>query len=418
MDSGYEMYLECTKDLRPNCIGYPAQVNNPPPAKRTRMETIQDRWIAEYQLVNHTSQIDKLLSANRISMEPNDLKPLLKNVDIHLFDISHSKDFHYSDAPLDSTTPRLATASSPWLVNTQQLTPNPVRPLYIKEKPIDTAPIQPIPNPVQPSYIKEKSIDSALIQPTPNPVQPSFIEEKPIDPAPIQTTPNPVQPLYIEEKSTDTVPLKDRQPYSVQPSYFEEKPTDPVPLKDRQMPGVFPEGSLRDQGVPSAFVSYQEPQQYTVQTAPARRRGRPSGSKTRRCNMCNKNFHSSYKLKVHMRTHSGEKPYPCTQCLQGFSNSNDRAIHMVTEACLPAERFIRRTGQGWECTRCVREVSLSRDQAELHAHQHQNDKGLYCPVCHIKFRRCNPNILVKHVREHHQEYMKSLGVYFNTRIII
>ena len=292
-----------------------------------------------------------------------------------------------------------------------QPTPNPTQPLFNEEKPIDPATIQTTPNPVLPSFIQEKPIDPVPIQQTLNPVQPPFIEEKLIVPAPFKPTPNPVKPSYIE-KPIDPASIQPTLT-PVQPSYIEEKPIDLAPLQDRQVP----DGSLWDQRVPSAFVSYHQPEQYTAQPAPARRRGRPSGSKTGHCNICDKNFHSSYKLKLHMRTH-GDKPYPCTQCLQGFSNSNDRAIHMVTESCLPAERFIRRTGQGWECTRCEQEVSLSRDQAELHAQQHQDDKGLYCPVCHIKFRRCNPNILVKHVREHHQEYMKSLGVYFNTRIII
>ena len=84
---------------------------------------------------------------------------------------------------------------------------------------------------------------------------------------------------------------------------------------------------------------------------------------------------------------------------------------MVTEACIRAERFFKRTeNEGWECTSCDSGVFMSRDKAERHVRQHQKGQGLICPVCHVNFQGNKYNVLVKHVKENHQEYMNSLDI--------
>ena len=83
---------------------------------------------------------------------------------------------------------------------------------------------------------------------------------------------------------------------------------------------------------------------------------------------------------------------------------------MVTEACIRADRFFIRTETGgWECSSCDSGVFMSRDKAERHARQHQTGQELICPVCHINFQGKKSNVLVKHVKENHHEYMQNLG---------
>ena len=93
-----------------------------------------------------------------------------------------------------------------------------------------------------------------------------------------------------------------------------------------------------------------------------------------------------------------------------FSNPSDRLVHMVTEVCLRLDRCIRRTSQGWECTSCESGTFENRELAENHARQHQTGQSRICPVCSINFKGKKPTILVKHVKDNHQDYISNLGI--------
>ena len=203
---------------------------------------------------------------------------------------------------------------------------------------------------------------------------------------------------------------------------FQERLIAIPQLEGSQVTVMLPDGSkssLWDQQVPAAFAAYHQPTAYAVVPGPARKRRRRSGPKAKPhtderphvCQVCGKGFVSAQNLKQHHRVHTKEKLFSCTRCDRRFGQSRDRLIHMVTEACIRAERYIRRTGKGWECTSCWDIGPFeSRDQAERHARGHETGKGLKCPVCPTNFQGLKANYLLKHIQECHPGYIATLGL--------
>lgn len=168
---------------------------------------------------------------------------------------------------------------------------------------------------------------------------------------------------------------------------------------------------------------------------PTRRKGRQGKSSD--CKVCNKTFESSYKLKLHMYSHTGEKPFvcnicskaftrgtnlnqhlrvhkeaafPCKNCDRSFRNPSDRLVHVLTKACTRGYRHLQQTPHGWVCLSCDDKGFPTKEQAERHARSHEQGKGMLCPVCNQNFQGEKPNVLVRHVKKQHREYIPSLNL--------
>ena len=359
-----------------------------PPAKRTCEELEED-------FHNLKDEVEPP-SAKRTRIESDDNLPHLTDIDSHLLDISNINE------SFDSSCNRITFGLD---------------------------------------YTIDSSMTSPLTSVLTPPASPLSVEANMTYLPPPKVPNSPVSPLPTMSFSWLMNPQQPRH-YSVK-QCPEEESFAPVTVQgsSSQVTVMLPDGSqssLWDSQVPAAFTAYQQPLMYAANPASPAPRHRRRRSGPSHCNICNKSLESSYKLKLHMHTHTGarpfvcqtcgkgfttgpnlkahhrvhtgEKPFSCNRCDRRFTHPSDRIIHMVTEACIRAERFFKRTDNGgWECTSCDSEVFMSRDRAERHARQHQTGQGIICPVCHINFQGKKPNFLVKHVKENHQEYMKSLG---------
>ena len=192
---------------------------------------------------------------------------------------------------------------------------------------------------------------------------------------------------------------------------------------------------LDDQPINPVVPSFKSISIFAGTDIPTGRRGRHGKNST--CNLCNKTFESSYKLKLHMFAHTGEKPfvcdicnkgftrgpnlnqhhcvhsagaYPCPHCGKAFRNAADRLVHVLTQACTRGHRHLRQTVHGWQCLTCNDKVFTNKDQAERHTRQHELGKGMICPVCNQNFHGEKPNVLVRHVKKQHREYIPRLGL--------
>ena len=133
-----------------------------------------------------------------------------------------------------------------------------------------------------------------------------------------------------------------------------------------------------------------------------------SGIRAHPCDICEQSFYSLPNLIAHKAIHSTVRPYTCTSCGSGFNQKNDLFVHLVTLICTRAGKHVSEALDGtWFCVTCNK-TFRSKEVGYRHARTHETGKGLPCPVCPENFRGQKHNIIVKHCRNEHPDYFKTL----------
>ncbi|WP_330925760.1 C2H2-type zinc finger protein [Candidatus Sororendozoicomonas aggregata] len=88
------------------------------------------------------------------------------------------------------------------------------------------------------------------------------------------------------------------------------------------------------------------------------------------CGYCGSRFETSYKLKIHIRTHTGDKPHRCKSCGRGFAQQSALTVHIRTH-----------TGEKpHKCDTCGK-VFARPCTLKVHMRSHTGERPYVCAAC-------------------------------------
>ena len=106
------------------------------------------------------------------------------------------------------------------------------------------------------------------------------------------------------------------------------------------------------------------------------------------CQFCEKRFHKTTGLAVHMHTHTGERPYKCETCGKSFAQPCTLRTH----------KFIHTEEKSHTCEICLKAFRLP-NQLKRHMATHSDQQPFSCEICGKKFNdRSNRSL---HMRMQH-----------------
>ena len=144
----------------------------------------------------------------------------------------------------------------------------------------------------------------------------------------------------------------------------------------------------------SQFISHMDDHEFAA-TNPYRHR--------LQCNVCDKIFSESGKLKRHMLTHSTKKNHKCEICGKGFIERHKLVRHMLSH-----------TGKrDHQCPECERSFTLKHNLT-IHMRIHENLRPYQCLVCKRTF--IQKIVLQRHLRIH-QDYLLEQSHKFSQKYV-